>query len=249
MTELQRLIDALSGVKFAFETLIGCLKDLDQKVKSPGAGDDEDDSAKTARPPAPKAQIKTIATGGASGKSGPVNRIFVYVLGSAGLLALSRSYGHPVFKIGTTNDADFDKRTAELQGDHYAGTVRTGNGTVLEPGFDNWVVAAIATSGVVRDEGLIILPRTIAVDLPDGMSARQFDAALRRALAPRAIHRRKCANQPARLTAYITGGNQKTPRLSAATELYEFSPRSKANGDALIRMIEAILQGSRKTQK
>jgi hypothetical protein len=176
------------------------------------------------------------------GIPGGGERLFVYVGGCAGCARLSRLHRFTVYKIGTTNDPDLDRRLKEIGHEQYGGAIHQGTGIEVEPGFEAWVALAIATSRPPLGPGITILPRAIAVDLPPAMSARSFDSALRTALSKRALHLRPAAGIPKRFTIYVIGA---APRLSEASELYKFSPRDAADGDMLVALIAEILRRPR----
>jgi hypothetical protein len=247
MIEVERLIKAIIGVKSALRAL----DDIFDEMLRNQALLDESEEQTCCRFTSPVSSVSDskIEKGSRSAAYDDVERVLLYVLGCAGCLRLSKDYGHPVYKLGITNDPDFDRRLSELQGDNYGGTIRIGNAVVTEPGFEKWVPLAIATSGHTSDPGIEILPRAIAIELPCGMTARSFDATLRKALEARAVHRRVYPGKPDRLTAYVTGGNKEKARVSRASELYEFAPRDKREGDFLLRIIEIILRDHRKGKK
>jgi len=245
MIEVERLIKAMIGVKSALRAL----DDIFDEMPRNQASLDESEEQTRCKFTPPVSSVSKIENGSRSAAHDDVERVLLYVLGCAGCLRLSKDYGHPVYKVGITNDPDFDRRLSELQGDNYGGTIRIGNAVVTEPGFEKWVPLAIATSGHTSDPGIEILPRAIAIELPCGMTARSFDAALRKALEARAVHRRVYPGKPDRLTAYVTGGNKEKARVSRASELYEFAPRDKRDGDFLLRIIEMILRDHRKGKK
>jgi hypothetical protein len=179
-------------------------------------------------------------------------RIYVYIAGSSGCLRLSKLNNHKVYKIGTTCNPSIEKRLAETAGDKYGAAVRQGSGIVVEPGFDAWIALAIATSRNSADPGIKVLPRSIAIDLPPGLTARSFDNALRKALESRALHLRQTAIISKRLTIYLIGENAAmggAPRVSEAQEFYEFSPRDASDGDMLLAAIEDILRRHRQQKK
>lgn len=179
------------------------------------------------------------------GIPGGGERLFVYVAGCAGCANLSRLHRFRLYKIGTTTDPGLDRRLAEIGHEQYGGAIHQGTGIEVEPGFEAWVALAIATSRTPLVPGITILPRAVAVDLPPAMSARNFDSALCKALSKRALHLRPAAGIPKRLTIYVIGGTAMmggAPRISQASEFYEFSPRDATDGDMLLEAIEEILR-------
>ena len=172
-------------------------------------------------------------------------RIYVYIFGCSGCAKLGRRLKTKIYKIGTTIESDLQTRLQQIGKEQYGACTGEKSTIETEEGFSAWVAVAIETSRQSDDASIAVLQRAIKVDLPRTMTRRAFDAALQKVLAPRALHRLKNAG-PKRLTQYGMGG---TSRLSAARELYEFSPNSKADGDLLLGLIESILDEHRKDRK
>lgn len=242
----EKMIKDLTAIVSAIEILATTLQEA--LYSGDGAGLSEASLVSTSSP-ATRLSTARANVVSKSAHATAENAIFCYVLGCAGCRRLSNMFGHHIYKIGTSNDPDFSKRLHELQGDGYGALVQDGTRFVKEPGFDKWVSLAIATSGQPGNAAIKVLPRAIKVTLPQTMTSRTFDARLRKALTPRALHLRNDPGKPGRYTSYIEDGDEDHPRISRATEFYEFSPRNKDDGDMLIQAIEAILQGQHKPKK
>ncbi|MGD0636153.1 MAG: hypothetical protein ABSA13_18355 [Beijerinckiaceae bacterium] len=167
-----------------------------------------------------------------------ISRIYVYIFGCNGCANLGQRLKIKLYKIGSTTEFDLKTRLEQIGQEQYGACTLHGNELEMEKGFSRWVALPVTTSGPSTNPAITILTRAIQIDLPDNMTRQAFDAALQKALTPRALHLRKSA-RPKRLTNYSMGG---ASRVSESKELYEFAPNSKADGDMLLNAIEQILK-------
>ena len=105
----------------------------------------------------------------------------VYICGCAGTMALSGALGLPIRKVGTAQDVG--ARMGELSGQRYGSLVVRDFAVVDEPGWANWEPAKISCRPTHPASPVRVLPRQLAVALPPGISAADFEAMLVAALA------------------------------------------------------------------
>ncbi len=189
------------------------------------------------------------ARSGAAEAAASERRLYVYMAGARGLADLTRARGRGIVaalgltvepyivKCGTTT-IPLEARLQQIGQDRYGAAVRTTDGVVVEPGFTRWIAHAIATSRQPRDHAMTLLPRAVAIELPEGLTRRAFDGALHRALKARALDGLPACVAPKRYVAY----DLVETRLNAAKEFYALSPHVRGDGDLLLEAVEGILR-------
>ena len=168
----------------------------------------------------------------------PDRTMQVYWLGCRGLADLSLSLpGKPsVARIGCSTERDIEVRLRAAAADAYGLWSRDQLGELREsPGFSRWVMQASPTTRPSLDPAVVARTRTLEISLPEGMTRRGFDRALRVALSPWSLASRH--PDQARYTCYSMGAD----RMSRAIEVYAgLDPRH--DGDRLLGIVERILQ-------
>ena len=138
-----------------------------------------------------------------------------------------------VSKIGLTQEK-LEERLLVLGHDKYGSVHREDGREIARPGFERWVAQAIHVSREPRDAAIAMTARTIDVVLPPGMTRRQLDLGLRKALAPYILdaYGVECFTNYSGLD-----------RLSRATELV-IGPDPR-DADFLLEIVEKILADHR----
>lgn len=182
--------------------------------------------------------------------------LLVYVAGCVGLRRLSRRLAREhtlsptegcCYKIGVVTrarsastdmkDHDLSGRISALGTDRYGGTVVDAwGGTHAVDGHAAWSLCALGVKKPPSDPRIAIRTRCIEISLPAGASVRAFDASLRRALAPHALHER--FPYEARHTNYADLGERR--RRDLAREIY-VGIDPIAGGDMLVAAVERAM--------
>lgn len=182
--------------------------------------------------------------------NGPVD-VQIYVAGCKGLAELHTILGGPVWKIGVTEAPSPEDRLKDLGMREYGSLHREGQNWVASSGFGTWttVKPSLDTFPALASP-VVILPMSIGVRLPEGLTARAFDDALTLRLRDVAIdrwarlpgvdaqlkHNGASANVAIRATAVRNG---KTRVAREVSELYFF--RKKHEFTCLVAAAEAIV--------
>lgn len=117
--------------------------------------------------------------------------LHIYVLGCGGLMRLHRKLGGSMFKIGTTQAASPQARTAGLIRCRYGSRFRCeSRWSEEEPGFDNWKTEAPALDIFPSPASPVSLTNSsLVVRLPLALSPEDFDIALNQRLRTVAVDR------------------------------------------------------------
>lgn len=189
---------------------------------------------------------------------GPVN-LQIYVAGCQGLAKLHTVVGGPVYKIGITEAPSPEERLKDLGAREYGSLYRAGERWMASQGFDAWAaVKPLLDIYPSLASPVVILPMSIGVRLPKGLSVKAFDEALILRLREVAIDRwarlpgvgaqlernGSSADMAIRATSVSSGG---ATNAREAAELYFFRKKHEftclvAAAEAIV--LEAILKGS-----
>lgn len=189
---------------------------------------------------------------------GPVS-LQIYVAGCQGLARLHTIVGGPIYKIGITEAPSPEDRLKDLGAREYGALYRAGGHWVANPGFDTWAsVKPQLDLYPSLASPVVILPTSLGVRLPKGLSAKAFDEALVLRLREVAIDRwarlpgvgaqlernGSSADMAIRATSVSSGG---ATNAREAAELYFFRKKHEftclvAAAEAIV--LEAILKGS-----
>ena len=178
----------------------------------------------------------------------PANAIVAYVAQARGLARLSMGLGgHSLAKVGTTAADNVERRLAELGAAEYGALHRGARGYEREPGFEVFLPPPRLQLKPQHPASPVRLTRFgVAVALPRGLSAGEFEAEFNRRLAPLRLQnvaegdagRGLCACsglEPTEMLRFYRAGNT----VKAATELTLMRPQ--ADVGALARLCADVV--------
>ena len=181
----------------------------------------------------------------------PGQTLSCYVAANASFRTPNRTMRPPMFKIGLVSSSRLYQRQIELDQDGYGSMIKRAGEPMRDPTFGAWDLLRMPTDLTLSPSSPVAIgARDLRIKLPVGLDFPQFDARLTAALAPAALNTWAASaagvaycqrneidvDTMLRFTSYEFGTGT---RLSPATEIYIFRPKTEMRRLALL--IESII--------